>query len=120
MKLKDRIKTYNFWLSLAGAIYLIISSIGKRFDFSIDQNLYNDIFTSICSIFVLLGIISGPPKQGEEGDTCNSPENQLDDKSDFDGGALDKTETEQSGSAENPNNADDCSNLPEDKNIQTK
>lgn len=67
MKLKDRMKTCNFWISIASAIYLIISAIGKRFNFSIDQSLYNDIITSICSIFVILGIISGSPNQENDG-----------------------------------------------------
>ena len=60
MKLKDRIKTYNFWVSLASAVFLIISTLGKKFNFSVDENMYNDLFTSFCGILVLLGIIIPP------------------------------------------------------------
>jgi len=67
MKLKDRIKTYNFWVSLASAILLIVNTLGKQLNFSIDENLYNDLFTSFCGILVLLGIIVPPsnPKKSD-------------------------------------------------------
>ena len=61
MKLKDRIKTYNFWVSLASALFLIINVIGRKFNFYVDEGIFNDIFTAICGILVLLGIIV-PPK----------------------------------------------------------
>lgn len=74
MKLKDRIKTYNFWVSLASAVLLIVNTIGKRFNFSLDENLYNDLFTSFCGILVLLGIIVPPTntKNKNEGFNENS------------------------------------------------
>lgn len=62
MKLRDRIKTYNFWVSIASALFLIINLIGKRFNFTVDENQYIDIFTTICSVLVLLGIIVPPFK----------------------------------------------------------
>ena len=60
MKFSDRIKTYNFWVSIASAIFLILNLIGKRFNFTIDESAYNDMFTTFCSILVLLGIIVPP------------------------------------------------------------
>lgn len=60
MKLKDRIKTYNFWVSLISALFLIINIIGQKFNFHIDELLFNDLLTSLCGILVLLGIIAPP------------------------------------------------------------
>ena len=60
MKFSDRVKTYNFWVSIASAIFLIINLIGKRFNFTIDESVYDDIFTTFCSVLVLLGIIVPP------------------------------------------------------------
>lgn len=81
MKLKDRIKTYNFWVSLASAILLIVNLIGKRFNFSVDENLYNDLFTSFCGILVLLGIIVPPnnSKNLSEGINENSKTEEQED-----------------------------------------
>ncbi len=60
MKLKDRIKTYNFWVSLASALFLIINLIGQKFNFHVDEIYFNDFFTALCGILVLLGIIAPP------------------------------------------------------------
>lgn len=60
MKLKDKIKSYSFWVSLASAVILILKVLGSRFGFSIDESMVSDIFTAICSVLVLLGIIVIP------------------------------------------------------------
>ena len=71
MKLKERIKTYNFWVSLASAMLLLLNTIGKRFNFSVDENLYNDLFTSFCGVLVLLGIIVPPSNQKNKDEGLN-------------------------------------------------
>lgn len=58
--LKQRLKSYKFWLSLGSAIFLILKVIGQNFGFSVDENIFNEIFTAICSLLVLLGIIAPP------------------------------------------------------------
>lgn len=60
MKLKDKIKSYSFWVSLASAIILILKILGNRFGFVIDETMVSDLFTALCSILVLLGIIVPP------------------------------------------------------------
>ena len=60
MKLKDKIKSYSFWVSLASAIILILKILGNRFGFSVDETMVSDLFTALCSILVLLGIIVPP------------------------------------------------------------
>lgn len=62
MKLKDRIKTYNFWVSLSSAIFLIIKVLGNQIGFKVDESLFSDLITSLCSILVILGIIVPPTK----------------------------------------------------------
>ena len=63
MTLKDKMKTYNFWLSLVSAIVLLLRVIGNTYGFTIDAGLVMDITTGLCGIFVILGIISAPQKQ---------------------------------------------------------
>lgn len=60
MSLKDKMKTYNFWISLASAIVLIVRIIGDKFNFFVDTSLIMDVTTGLCSIFVILGILSVP------------------------------------------------------------
>ena len=57
MKLRDKIKSYSFWVSLTSAIILILKILGTRFGFVVDETMVSDLFTALCSILVLLGII---------------------------------------------------------------
>ena len=63
MKLKQRVKTYSFWVSMASAILLFINTLGKNFNFSIDEKMYNDLFSAFLAILILLGVIVPPSKQ---------------------------------------------------------
>lgn len=65
MKLKDKIKSYSFWISLGSAVILILKIIGNEFGFSVDAGLASDLLTSLCSILVLFGIIVTPATKTE-------------------------------------------------------
>ena len=60
MTLKDKAKTYNFWISIVSAAVLIARIVGDKFNIFIDTTLIMDITTGLCSIFVILGILSAP------------------------------------------------------------
>ena len=60
MKLRDKIKSYSFWVSIASAVILILKVLGNRFGFTVDESMISDLFTALCSILVLLGIIVVP------------------------------------------------------------
>jgi len=77
MTLKDKMKTYNFWISLVSACLLIARIIGDKFGFSVDSGLVMDVTTGVCGIFVILGIISAPQKNTiNKGDTIIENTNQ--------------------------------------------
>lgn len=69
MKIKDKIKSYSFWVSLASAVILILKVVGSRFGFTVDESMVSDAFTAICSILVLLGIIVVPSTQDKTNST---------------------------------------------------
>lgn len=62
MTIKDKMKTYNFWISLVSAVLLLLRVIGSKYNFEIDSGLVMDVTTGLCGIFVVLGIISAPQK----------------------------------------------------------
>ena len=63
MKITDKIKSYSFWVSLASAVILILKLLGNRFGFTVDETMISDLFTALCSVLVLLGIIVVPNTQ---------------------------------------------------------
>ena len=60
MSIKSRMKSYSFWVSLASAIFIFLKLTGQSLGFDVDENLFNDIFTSLCGILVICGIIAPP------------------------------------------------------------
>lgn len=58
--LKDKIKSYSFWVSLASAILLLVQTVGKSLGLLIDESTYMSVVNSVLGIFVVLGIISHP------------------------------------------------------------
>ena len=75
MNLVTKVKSYSFWVSLASALILILKLIGQRFGFSVDEGLISDLFTSLCAILVIMGIIVIPsPNSVDEPKKSNKEE----------------------------------------------
>ena len=51
MKIRDKIKSYSFWVSLTSAIILILKILGTRFGFVVDETMVSDLFSSIKMLF---------------------------------------------------------------------
>ena len=75
MGIKDKMKTYNFWISLVSALLLVARILGTKYGFTIDSGLVMDVTTAMCSVFVILGIISAPQKVVTKYQTINEAEN---------------------------------------------
>ena len=71
--LVEKMKTYNFWISLVSAIILLLRIIGEKFNFFVDATLIMDITTGLCGIFVVLGIMTAPTTTKRE---VNAVENK--------------------------------------------
>ena len=81
MDLKLKVRTYNFWVSLASAVLVVLHLVGEFFGFKIDSGAFMDIVTAVCGVLVVLGIIIMPtssksPKTVSK--TQNKEETQVD------------------------------------------
>lgn len=74
--LKERCKSYSFWLAIASAVFLLIQAIGKPLGLEVSEEVYMSIINAVLGIFVVFGIISDPTKNIEEAQTdTDSQEN---------------------------------------------
>ena len=81
MSIKEKVKSYSFWVSLASAIVLILQVIGSKFGFYVDARLASDIITSACSVLVITGIIVTPTaKNGVVFETENTSNDNVESK----------------------------------------
>lgn len=58
MNLKNRIKTYAFWVALSSAVVVLVQSIGKLFGFEIESSTIENVIMSICGVLIVLGIVT--------------------------------------------------------------
>ena len=58
--LRNKLKSYSFWVSLASAVLLLVQTIGRPLGLVIDESTYMSIVNSVLGVFVVLGIISHP------------------------------------------------------------
>lgn len=63
MNIKEKMKSYSFWVSLTSAVVLVVKLIGQKYGFVIDDGFISDLVTSLCGILVILGIIVLPAKK---------------------------------------------------------
>lgn len=59
------ISSYNFWTTLAGAIALVASAIGRAFCVKIEEQIVTDIVMAIAGVLVAVGIVSKPEVQSD-------------------------------------------------------
>ncbi len=63
--MKNRFRSTGFWLSLTGAILLVVQQLGIAFGFNVNSELVNGIVSSVCGCLVMLGILI-PTKQDNQ------------------------------------------------------
>ena len=54
--MKDKLKNYGLWVSIASTVIMILQACGLKFDVPV----VNEIITAVLGIFVTLGIVSNP------------------------------------------------------------
>ena len=57
MKLKERMKHYNFWVALTMAVIILLNTLQDAFGINIDDKVVNDIIMAILGIMVVLGFV---------------------------------------------------------------
>ncbi len=58
MSIKQKMKTVGFWISLVSAILIVASIIASHYKKTIDEVYIMDIVTGVCSVLVVLGLLT--------------------------------------------------------------
>ncbi len=72
-----RFRSYGFWTALAGALTMLLASIGKYVGFSVDNELITEIIMAFAGLLVVLGVVIMPKKDEnkEENDKTDIEKN---------------------------------------------
>lgn len=55
--LKNRVRNYGLWVSIAAFIPLVLSAFGIKIT---NEQQYNEVINSILTLFVALGLLNNP------------------------------------------------------------
>lgn len=61
--MKERIKTYSFWISLSGALIVLIQAIGRAVGFIANADVINNIIMGFAGVLVVFGIVASPTEE---------------------------------------------------------
>lgn len=77
----NKLKTTSFWLGLSGAVVLILDSLSSIFNIKLYSQEVQSIIITICSVLVMLGIVT---KKNTDDKNDSSKQELLDDLDDMD------------------------------------
>lgn len=80
--MKDKFKSYKFWIGVIAAVIVLINTLGAVFKFSVNEVAITSIATAVLGVLVMLGFVKKDttPKQT----TDDAQNEQLDDKTNVD------------------------------------
>lgn len=58
--MKQRLKSYKFWVSLSASVILLVNSLGNLFGFKIDEVAMESVIMAFCGVLVVLGFVDKP------------------------------------------------------------
>ena len=60
MNLKNKMKSYSFWISICGAVIVLVSVVGQICGWNVDEKIMTEVLSAVCMVLVVMGIISTP------------------------------------------------------------
>lgn len=61
-----KFNSYTFWISLLGAVIILINTLGSIFNFAVDEIAITSVVTAVLGILVTLGLVKKDKSNTEE------------------------------------------------------
>ena len=73
-KMKEKLKSKRFWITLVGAVIVLLQAIGLK----VDVPAINEIVTAVCSVAIVLGVMieDTKTKNSEQNESENNEETE--------------------------------------------
>ena len=76
--MKNKIKSYSFWVALSGSIVIFVNALGELFGFSVQDDLISGLIMAFAGILVVLGIVTMPKDNTSQEDEKQDEKNEDD------------------------------------------
>ncbi len=61
-----KFRSYSFWVSLSGAVIILLNAFGRAFGFKIENQIVEDCIMAVAGLLVVLGFCFKAPKEEEQ------------------------------------------------------
>ena len=79
--MREKMKKYNFWTSLAGSVVILICAIGKFCGFEIENEIISNVIIAFAGVLVVFGVVVPDEKHNSQEDLKNENITQNDENS---------------------------------------
>ncbi len=76
--MKEKFKSYSFWMSVTAGVILVINNLGKVFGFAVKSETVTQIVDSICGVLILFGVLTMSKDEKAETENSNEETNNSD------------------------------------------
>lgn len=76
--MKEKLKSKTFWLTLVGAVVVLLQAFGLR----VDVPVLNEVITAVCSVAIVAGVMIDDTKKKEETSTKDNSTTEEDSQTD--------------------------------------
>ncbi|MGN1201368.1 MAG: hypothetical protein ACI4R8_03840 [Candidatus Caccovivens sp.] len=81
----NKFRSYSFWVSLSGAIIILLNAFGRAFGFKIENQIVEDCIMAVAGVLVVLGVCfktpNGETNEKDESDSDNEVKTESQDES---------------------------------------
>lgn len=74
--MKQRLKSYKFWVALSAALIIFVKALGQAFSFDIDEKIIDGIVMGFCGVLVVLGFVNKDVPDTNENEQDKDDENK--------------------------------------------
>lgn len=67
-----KFRSYSFWVSLSGAIIILLNAFGRAFGFKIENQIVEDCIMAIAGLLVVLGFCFKSPTDEDKSENEDS------------------------------------------------
>ena len=80
--MKQKFKSYKFWVALSGAVVVFVKALGQVFGFSADESVIDGIIMGFCGILIAIGLVEKPANNETNEQKSNAAQIESVDSSD--------------------------------------
>lgn len=75
--MKEKLKSYSFWVGLIASIMLVVKFVAESFGLSINEESIDTVVNSILGILTVFGVINKPKEKNDSNENVDNVDDKF-------------------------------------------